>query len=1156
MWKLSTKIGLLMKSVITLIFLTGGLLLTSSSCPAQAQTKNNSGEFGLVREQVSEAYGKFPLSFEANRGQANSQVRFVSRRPGYTLFLTSNEAVLVSGKSNSVARMKLTGSNPAPQVCGLDELSGKSYYFIGNDPKKWQSAVPNYARVRYQAVYPGIDLIYYGNQRQLEYDFVVAPGAEPKSIRLSFPDARRIRIDRESGDLTVDCTSGEVQFRKPVAYQGGDGHGKASVEARYVLKRGKQVSIAVGSYDLTKPLIIDPVLSYSTLLSGSVSLGIGSGIAIDSLGNAYVTGFTAAPDFPTTPHSIPAPPVGPQTFEGFVSKLSFDSVTSTLSLVYSTYLGGSSLDEALGIAVDSFGNAYVAGFTQSSDFPIVHSLPASQAGGNAFVSKLSFDSVTSTLSLVYSTRLGGGEESAAAIAVDAAGNAYVTGASPSPNFPTVHPLPIPNNTSGSDHAFVSKLSFDQATSKLSLVYSTYLGSGTGFDNGNGIAVDASGNAYVTGSTVSPDFPTVHPLSVPKDTSQGSESIFVSKLSFDSASSKLSLVYSTFLGGSSNNNEGHGIAVDASDNAYVIGRTGRSDFPAVHPLALPPVTLQMYQAIPFVSKLSFDDATSTLSLVYSTFLGGSSGIDEGYGIALDASDNVYVTGNTDSADFPIVDPLPAPNNTFLGPGPEVFVSKLSFDRATSTLSLAYSTFLGGGGFGDDGFGIAVDTSGNAYVVGDTDSAKFPVAHPLPAHGNMLRGNEDSFVAKIGSGIVAPLAHAGPDQTAHVGILVTLNGSASSDPTGPLPLTYAWSFASKPAGSTVKLSDPSAVDPTFTPDVLGDYLIQLVVTNAAGVSSLPATVRVSTLNSPPVADAGPDKAITLIGTVVHLNGSQSDDPDGQPITYQWSILSKPVGSKATLTGSTTSQPTFIADVHGDYTIQLIVKDSLGAVSKPATVKVSFNNIAPVANAGLTQSAIVGETVTLNGSGSADANGDTLTYRWSVVSAPSRDHSVISNPTAEIASFVPDRPGTYVVQLIVNDGFVDSAPATVEIEAVSPGIELTREIRSLQRVIAELPSKAFKHRKLQNVVLGKLNAVLRSIRERRYRQALQQLENDILVKTDGCATSGAPDKNDWIVDCPDQSRVYPLLLNIIVELGPKRSAGMDQENLEDAVGPSVHQ
>jgi len=216
-----------------------------------------------------------------------------------------------------------------------------------------------------------------------------------------------------------------------------------------------------------------------------------------------------------------------------------------------------------------------------------------------------------------------------------------------------------------------------------------------------------------------------------------------------------------------------------------------------------------------------------------------------------------------------------------------------------------------------------------------------------------------VAKIGSEIVPvpPLANAGPDQTASVGSLVTLDGSGSSDPGGQIPLTYAWSFVSKPRTSRATLLDTAEVDSTFSPDVPGEYVIRLVVTNAVGLSSA-APVTVSTLNSPPVADAGPDQVITVVGTVVHLNGSQSYDPDGQSITYQWSILSKPVESKAALTGSSTPKPSFTADVHGDYTIQLIVRDSLGAVSKPATVQVSFHNVAPVANAGLNQSAIIDE------------------------------------------------------------------------------------------------------------------------------------------------------------------------------------------------------
>ena len=284
---------------------------------------------------------------------------------------------------------------------------------------------------------------------------------------------------------------------------------------------------------------------------------------------------------------------------------------------------------------------------------------------------------------------------------------------------------------------------------------------------------------------------------------------------------------------------------------------------------------------------------------------------------------------------------------------------------------------------------------------------------------------------------------------------------------------------------------------------------------------------------MADAGPDQAITVIGTVVQLNGSQSYSPSGLPITYQWSILSKPVGSNATLTGPTTATPSFVADVHGNYSIQLIVTDSLGTASSPAIVKVSFNNVAPVANAGLSQSAVVGETVTLDGSGSTDANGDPLSYKWSMTSAPNGSQAVISNPTAQIASFVPDLPGTFVAQLIVNDGFVDSPPATVQIQAISLQTQVTRNIQSLQTIIASLAPGAFKNANMQNAMLNKLNAVIANIGSGSYSDALAQLQNDILGKTDGCATVGAPDKNDWIMNCPDQSKVYTLLLNIIAEV-----------------------
>jgi Beta-propeller repeat len=615
---------------------------------------------GLPRQRVVEAYGHLPLSFEANTGQTDSRVRFLSRGPGYMLFLTSSEAVLISGKDQpQTMRMELAGANPSPEIRGLDELSAKSYYFIGNDPEKWQNKVPNFARVRYQAVYPGVDLVYYGNHQQLEYDFVVAPGADLNPIQLKFPDARRIWIDRESGDLKLDCLAGEVRFHRPVAYQMAAG--KSWVEARYVLKAGKQVGIAVGSYDVAKSLIIDPVLSYSTVLGGS-GADRGFAIAVDASGNAYVTGSTESVDFPAI-DPLPAPNSVLQPVQGgedvFVSKLSFNSATNTLSLAYSTYLGGSSAEYSAAIAVDTNGDAYVTGVTFSSDFPMVNPLSSSTSAG-VFVTKLSFNSTRNTLSLAYSTHLGGRDTPSAdadggsGIAVDASGNAYVTGTTFSPNFPTVNPLPAPNNASHGDFdSYVSKLSFNSATNTLSLAYSTYLG-GTGFDGGGAIAVDGRGNAYVSGTTFSPDFPIVHALPI---AFQPDRDVYVSKLSFNSLTSTLSLVYSTFLSGG----EGYAIAVDESDNAYVAWNGGAS-----------------------VSKLSFNNARSTLSLAYSIHLGGGAA----RGIAVDTSGNAYVTGDAESSDFPIVNSLPPPNDALQG-AYDAFVAKITslVPFATSSAKLA-------------------------------------------------------------------------------------------------------------------------------------------------------------------------------------------------------------------------------------------------------------------------------------------------------------------------------------------------------------------------------------------------------------------------------------------------------------------------------------
>ncbi len=401
-----------------------------------------------------------------------------------------------------------------------------------------------------------------------------------------------------------------------------------------------------------------------------------------------------------------------------------------------------------------------------------------------------------------------------------------------------------------------------------------------------------------------------------------------------------------------------------------------------------------------------------------------------------------------------------------------------------------------------------------------------------HGNLVtyvdarNGNLDVFVSTL-SFNRPPIANAGPDQSIHVSGSVTLDGSGSSDPDGN-PITYTWSFVSKPPGSIAAFSNPAIVNPTFTPDLPGDYVIQLVVTDSFGAASQPDQVTISTLNSAPIAEAGPDQAITLTGATVHLDGSQSYDPDGDLITYEWTFLSKPQGSNATLTDANTATPTFFADVYGDYSVGLVVKDPWSQAGD--SVLVSFQNVQPVANAGTSQSVHVGETVTLNGSGSSDANGDLLTFKWAITSFPQGSVATITNSTAMITSFIPDVAGTYVIQLVVNDGLLDSLPSTIQVQVVANPTAPIEATQDVQTAIASLNPDVFKNANMQKTFNNKLNAVIADIEAGNYANALDKLQNDILGKTDGCAKSGAPDSNDWIKDCVSQAQVYPLILEVI--------------------------
>ena len=345
-----------------------------------------------------------------------------------------------------------------------------------------------------------------------------------------------------------------------------------------------------------------------------------------------------------------------------------------------------------------------------------------------------------------------------------------------------------------------------------------------------------------------------------------------------------------------------------------------------------------------------------------------------------------------------------------------------------------------------------------------------------------------------------------------------------------MSYVWGFAAKPAGSGAVLQESQSVRSSFTPDVPGEYRIHLIVKDALGVTSEPDEVVVTATNTAPVADAGPDQAISIIGSIVQLSGSTSYDPDGDSVTYYWTIAQKPAGSGATLSHPRSPTPTFIADVSGEYVISLVVTDSFGAESAPDAMMANFANVMPVADAGGNQSVRVGSTVYLDGSGSTDANHDPLTYSWNIVNKPMGSVAQLNNTNTVTTRFVADLAGDYIVSLVVNDGFVASDPSNVSVHVTTHQQEVVDTLSQAMRVINGLPAVDFKNPNMANTLTNKINAALQLIDQGLYAEARDKLQDDILRKTDGCATIGTPDKNDWIIDCAAQAQLYALISEAI--------------------------
>ena len=740
-------------------------------------------------QHVMAAYGQLPLMFEPNQGQSHSRVKFLARGNGYGLFLTAGEAVLslqhsaVGGDASqaaSVVRMAVVGGSAHASITGADELPGKSNYFIGNVPSRWHRDIPQFARVRYRGVYPGIDLVYHGNQGRIEYDFEVSPGRDPKQIALKFQGPKKLKLDN-NGDLLLDLAGDALRLQKPQVYQ-TFGTTKRVISGAYKIRGSHEVGFQLGAYDRSRTLVIDPVLTYSTYLGGSgneacsVITGTGRGvpscpaIAVDLSDSAYIAGSTTSTDFPI--------PVGGSPYQStlkgkaniFIAK--FDPTGTTLE--YATYLGGNGTDIAAGDAVDAGANVYVAGTTSSTNFPTKGTNAPFQAtalssGQHVFVSKL--DPAGHTL--LYSTYLSGtGTDIGSGVAIDPSGNTYVTGTTTSKEVATGFPSTVGSfqtkpATGSAIQFFMTELDPNFSGSS-SMVYSTYFGGGNpsnGRAIGGGIAVQSNTNVYITGGTNflhvggANDFPILNayqgcldsaPSVTTCPTNVTALDAFVA--AFDPYAATVGgaqLLYSTYLGGSADD-VGYGIAVDSSLNTYVTGSTASTDFVLPGGAQTFQVTYGGGPSDAFLGMFGTvctgtNCVTTGVPLDYFTYLGGS-GTDVGLAITVDANQGARITGYTNSTNFPVVN-----NPVQLSPGGgfDAFVARIDTTAVASGAPGNYATYLGGSG-NDFGTGIAVDTQGSSYVAGETSSTNFLSAAPPqnPSFQSALNGSTDAFASKLG------------------------------------------------------------------------------------------------------------------------------------------------------------------------------------------------------------------------------------------------------------------------------------------------------------------------------------------------------------------------------------------------------------------------
>ncbi len=646
--------------------------------------------------------GSMPVFFFRNPGQTNPQTYFIAETP--TLRAGFRKDSVMFEVNHKEAPVRFLGADPRVVIEAVDEMPGKANFLLGQDTAAWRTDVSLYRKIIYRGLYRGINLSYTGTLARVKSEYLVAAGADPRQIRLAYPGGR-VAIE-SNGDLSVHFSGAQLRENAPDIYQ-ESARGRVRIQGRFRILDEHTAGFEIARYDISKPLIIDPVVTYSSYLGGS-GMGAVTGVTADSSGNLYVTGWTEAFNFPLA-GAVQAMNRG--GVDAFIAKLNPAGST----VLYATYIGGSGEDRGAAIAVDSQGQAYVAGFTQSVNFPVASPAHAGLAGGrNAFALKLS----ALGSMLIYSTYLGGSAwDQGTAIAVDASGNAYVAGDTQSANFPVVKPVQA--SFGGMQDAFVAKLNPTGG-----ILFSTFLG-GAGTEHAGGIAVDSAGNMYLAGGTFSNNFPVAGAI---QSTNGGGQDAFITKMN----SSGSALIYSTYFGGlgggGATPEQANAVAVDAGGNAYVTGVTSSSNFPVTAGALR---TSYNGSVDSFVTKLS-----TSGSLVYSTFLGGTSW-NWAAGVAVDQSGNAYVAGSTNSADFPMVN---ANSSSLLG-GYDAFLSEVN----PAGSALVYSTYYGGTG-SDAANGLALDPLGNIYLGGQTSSSDFPRQGAIQP---VYSGSATGWVLRLGT-----------------------------------------------------------------------------------------------------------------------------------------------------------------------------------------------------------------------------------------------------------------------------------------------------------------------------------------------------------------------------------------------------------------------